>query len=377
MVELIEPTLQAEGPKNNNENEASPVCVCDTSSVDQPIEEQIAAIDLQRRANDEKAILKDLLQRLERHAVGDILALLDSDNEVDRQKLLNHWETKGTQLLTQCLELKDKIKKNKAIKELEDWIMIQEERIVSAREWQQEESDTAKGQKEGTTKENPAASVEEKKPFARIASEDPTLRKTMKRVATTSTDLTDQIRQEADIERTVIEERLALEEGVGPIEKTKLEKELASITAILQSTKTIKEEYRKDCVYFELSCRKCNGHHMKFVGAAVDFQYLRAARNSLFGQVVNMVRKKSNKTLTNNTQDKVPRESWSTNFALHFSQHCKPSKNLLGMKNTLSEEKIIDICQENIKVEVLKREAGSQLFCSGSELFWEIVQLGV
>lgn len=388
MGKLDESNLQAEVPTNHLEYEVSQACDRSISSIIPPEEEKAEAMDFQRK------IIGDLLVRLERHTIGDMLALLDCDNASDRRQLSKHWELKCTHLLTQCAAApeEDEINESEAIKEMEEWKRIQEERIMSSilpiQNLQQDESGAEGGLAANT--------IGGKRLFARIASEDPSLRITMKRVATTSTNLTDQIKHEAEIERIVIEERLSLAVGIGPIMKTVLKKDLASMEAILHSTKASceEEEQCQDRVYFELSCQQCKGHHMKFVGSAKNEQDLKAIIKRLFDQVANIVRKKkakksgsldsvSSNTTVATSPSVIPREesrstifavhlwqSWSANFAVHFAQHFKSPKNMLGMKKTLSEKRIIEICQEIVKIEVLRRQ-------TGLGLYWERVQMGV
>ena len=56
---------------------------------------------------------------------------------------------------------------------------------------------------------------------------------------------------------------------------------------------------------------------------------------------------------------KSQRESWHAEFAAHFAKHCKK-----GPFKSVSKKEVIDFCRQNVKVEVLKRS-------DGAELYWE------
>ena len=57
------------------------------------------------------------------------------------------------------------------------------------------------------------------------------------------------------------------------------------------------------------------------------------------------------------------KEAWSAEFAQHFARHVKPS---LPRIKGVSEKEVIAFCQQNVKVEVLRRSDGAEL-----KLYWE------
>ncbi len=64
------------------------------------------------------------------------------------------------------------------------------------------------------------------------------------------------------------------------------------------------------------------------------------------------------KSSTNSSEGKV--ENWSKPFAEHFARHCKPK---IGFKS-VTEKEIRKFCRANIKIEVLRRQ-------DGTDLMWE------
>lgn len=214
---------------------------------------------------------KYLLQRL-----GEIFSSHYED--LDMEKLSNHWEYKSTRLLQKCLSLEGNAKKqSKAIRELDEWKRTQEERIVSFQKLQQK----------GFVHHINLS--ESKRPFAGRVSEDPSFRTTMKRLKASSKSLHRQIQHEAKIELAAIEERLACSMGIA----MELKKELVSMTAVLHRISTCKKEQHQEFVYFELSCKKCQGNHMKFVGIANDEQDLEVLVQEHFCQVVKLAQQKT------------------------------------------------------------------------------------
>lgn len=63
-------------------------------------------------------------------------------------------------------------------------------------------------------------------------------------------------------------------------------------------------------------------------------------------------------------RNKSKKEEWSKEFAEHFAKHCKPS---LPRIKALNEKEIMQVCQEIVKVEVLRRSDGAALMWEDAE----------
>ena len=190
------------------------------------------------------------------------------------------------------------------------------------------------------------------------------------RRASMSGDINEQMREEAKIEMKALEERLKDMDG----EKAELLKELATMKAILAAADGEKPDKKTERLVYQLSCKKCN-KHMNFVGTT--HTDLKSTMQRHFERVVEVACKNPSKSssssggkrksngseegeeVSDDKSQKSQRESWHEEFALHFAKHCKK-----GPFKSVSKKEVIDFCRQNVKVEVLKRS-------DGAELYWE------
>ena len=174
------------------------------------------------------------------------------------------------------------------------------------------------------------------------------------------------MREEAKIEMMALEEQLALMDK----DKADLLSELAAMKAILQATEDdkSKKKKKKERLVYQLSCRKCN-KQMNFVGTTEHD--LKTTMKKHFDEVVKATKKPSKRRTIDSlgsggdhdNDDKSvehKKEAWHAVFAEHFAKHCRPR---IGFKS-VSERDVIKFCREHVKVEVLRRS-------DGAELYWE------
>lgn len=293
----------------------------------------------------------------------------------ERDRLVNHWKTKASSLSRKCLSLEDDASvREKHIEELEDWKRIQEERLVSL----QQERKLSSSSIPPTTR--PSLLNSKGRRFSTRASMDSSFSATLKR-ASTKGNITDQVREEAKIEMMALEEQLAMMDK----DKAELLQELATMKAILASVDEDKDQKKKkkkkrERLVYQLSCRKCN-KQMNFVGTTTHD--LRTTMERHFDQVVKVATTSNNKKISSSfskgdnkkkkaenkegdddgevTNNNNKKEAWSAEFAQHFAKHVKPS---LPRIKSVSPKEVILFCQQNVKVEVLRRS-------DGAELYWE------
>lgn len=109
---------------------------------------------------------------------------------------------------------------------------------------------------------------------------------------------------------------------------------------------------------------------MNFVGKSAD---LDSTIQKHFDEVVKTVRAPKKKDGTSKvSNDNGPKESWSPKFVDHVASHFKPSRFgtsaycalFPSLINNVPEGDILDFCREYVKIEVLQRK-------TGAELYWE------
>jgi hypothetical protein len=208
--------------------------------------------------------------------------------------------------------------------------------------------------------------------FSRRASNCPTFSNELRRASSVAGDINTQMHEEAKIEIMALEERLKAMDG----EKAELLQELKTMKTILAETSADSsqdqqqpEEKKRERLVYQLSCRKCNVR-TNFIGTTD--KSLRETVEKHFDHVVRAVKgntsKKKSKSGSSDSDEECSissggkQQDWATEFANHFAKHC--SKKGLNKFKTVKEEDVIKFCQENVKVELLKRS-------DGSELYWE------
>jgi len=252
--------------------------------------------------------------------------------ESGRDKLLNHWQTKGKMLSSKCLSLKGNVdEREKSLEELEEFKMMQEERIASL-------------EAKESAPPPPRPSMKGSRRFSTRASIDPSFRLGLQRAATKG-DINDQMREEAKLEMAALEEQLAMMDG----EKGELLAELEAMKAILAATEVKSSKKKSERLVYQLSCKKCNKHG-SFVGATD--QGLKTMLDQHFEKVVAEAKKKKK---SENVEKAKKGEAWHGEFAQHFAKH---TKKKFGKT---SEKDIIKFCRQNVKVEVLRRGDGAAL----------------
>ena len=87
--------------------------------------------------------------------------------------------------------------------------------------------------------------------------------------------------------------------------------------------------------------------------------------DSVVEEVTKMAMRDKNREADSEEQKNNKAEAWSQEFAQHFAKHCKPkgAKAKL-LRKQVSKEDVVKICQQTVKVEVLRRH-------DGAELYWE------
>jgi phage regulator Rha-like protein len=169
------------------------------------------------------------------------------------------------------------------------------------------------------------------------------------------------MREEAELEVKALEERLAEIDG----EKGELMKELEAMKSILANTSDDDSVGKKtvERLVYQVSCRKCNKHG-SWIGTTHD-----DIKETIDGHIRRVVeeyadgkgksKSSPSKGSTNSSEGKKI-ENWSKSFAEHFARHCKPK---IGFKS-VTEKEIRKFCRANIKIEVLRRQ-------DGTDLMWE------
>lgn len=110
---------------------------------------------------------------------------------------------------------------------------------------------------------------------------------------------------------------------------------------------------KKEQLVYQLSCKKCN-KHMNFVGTTSDD--LKSTMSKHFQQVVREAKpSKKRNSMVEDDGSTAHSEAWSAEFAKHFAKHCK------GM-TILKSTGIIAFCRANVKIEVLRRSDGAELY---------------
>lgn len=196
---------------------------------------------------------------------------------------------------------------------------------------------------------------------ASVSSNYSTRFSTISRQSSNGLSLEKQMREEAELEVKALEERLAEIDG----EKGDLMKELEAMKSILANTSDDDSVGKKtvERLVYQLSCRKCPSMSHSWIGTTHD-----DIKETIDGHICRVVeeyadgkgksKSSPSKSSTNSSDGKV--ENWSKPFAEHFSRHCRPK---IGFKS-VTEKEIRKFCRANIKIEVLRRQ-------DGTDLMWE------
>ncbi|KAL9187564.1 hypothetical protein ACHAXT_001667 [Thalassiosira profunda] len=290
----------------------------------------------------------------------------------EKDQLVKHWKDKATTLARKCLSLEvNAEEREKRIAELQDWKKIQDERIVSL----QNQTSSSHSGISGANSVSPSPSLSPRpslynprssiarssistkasrhgsRRFSAHALLDPSFEETLRRAAASGS-IEEQIKEEAAAEVIALEERLATMDG----EREQLMCELETMKAILQETSQSKGKKKKGKrLVYQLSCRKCNNLH--FVGTT------RKGLDKTMERHVNAVVKEvKSKGSAADHSDQL--ENWSPDFAAHFAKHINGGSKRFLLKRQASDKEVRRFCQENVKVEVLRRQ-------DGAELMWE------
>ena len=298
----------------------------------------------------------------------------------ERKIELDDWKSKAERVSAACITLsRDVEEREKRIQKLECCFSVQADRIVSLlQDVDERDKNIDKLQCCINVQEDHIATLcavktpilERKgsRRFSATASNNPSFSATLKQ-ASMSEGMDEQIRKEAKIEMAALQERLTRMDE----EKATLQKKLQEMKAILDKTSSKKpRRRRKEQLVYQLSCKKCN-NHKNYIGTtnrdlkttmAKHFDHVvdaaKGKKKGVSKSKTNKVANDDNKTNKSKPNQKQGHEDWISDFAQHFAEHCKSTMKL----KLVSEKDIIHFCRENVKVEVLKRS-------DGSELYWE------
>ena len=196
---------------------------------------------------------------------------------------------------------------------------------------------------------------------ASVSSNYSTRFSTISRQSSNGLSLEKQMREEAKLEVKALEERLAEIDG----EKGDLMKELEAMKSILANTSDDDSVGKKtvERLVYQLSCRKCNngswiGTTHGDIKETIDGHICRVVEEYADGK--GKSKSSPSKSSTNSSEGKKI-ENWSTPFAEHFAKHLRKPK--IGFKS-VTEKEIRKFCRANIKIEVLRRQ-------DGTDLMWE------
>ena len=211
------------------------------------------------------------------------------------------------------------------------------------------------------------------------ASIDPAFSAQLKRASHSSSgDLNKQMREEAKINMAALEERLKDIAG----ERSELLNELDTMKALLAAADGEKKSGKvTERLVYQLSCKKCNKLSC-CVGKTDDDLKTTMKRhvNEVYEYMQSGKKNKSDDSKKNKSDGGGKNKSdgggspkssdsntsrgktgcWNAQFAAHFAKHCKPAIKF----KSVSKKEVIRFCRQYVKVEVLKRS-------DGAELYWE------
>ena len=283
------------------------------------------------------------------------------ENAVDEYDL-QYWKTRAEEYEAKCIEFEGVVEEQeKIIAELREWKRLQEE-LNSTREKQQQTQRSVSFTETSSPPPRPSLAQtkgsSKSRRFTSFAARDPSFSNQLKR-ASQCGDVNEQMKETAKIEMKALEALLKDMDG----EKAELLKELATMKAILAAAAGEKPGKKTERLVYQLSCKKCN-QHMNFVGTT--HTDLKTTMQRHFDQVVKAAKSTKSKKKSDESVDSADdksqqskKEAWHEEFALHFAKHCKPK-----VFKSVSEKEVIAFCQQNVKVEVLRRS-------DGAELYWE------
>jgi hypothetical protein len=292
--------------------------------------------------------------------MGHIRKLHKDSQETPMQ--LKYWQEKATDLSKKVYDLELLLEEqDDTINELLEFKEIQSERITTLEEEiLQNRLDTFGSMVDEDGRRR------QKKRLSRRASVDMTMQKSLRR-ASSCQSMDEQVKEEAKLEIIALESRLAKVNE----EQVQLQRELDTMRALLESTtqqqeptyeeKLIVEEKKvvRERLIYQLSCRQCKGKDLNFVATTmldiidqVDVHFQEVVQQV---QKMNGKGRRSDDVFTEGTNS----TKWSATFAQHFAKHCR--------KKCKCAEDVIKYCRKNVKIEILKKENGAELYWNDYE----------
>jgi hypothetical protein len=147
---------------------------------------------------------------------------------------------------------------------------------------------------------------------------------------------------------------------------------LETMRALAENTRQVEPKYEEEVIVrvterhvtrerliYQLSCRQCKGKNLNFVGTTllpvmeqVDIH---------FQEVVQQVQKMNGRgrRVDSVFVEGMHSTKWSATFAQHFAEHCR--------KKCKCAKDVLKYCQNNVKIEILKKESGASLYWNDYE----------
>ena len=317
-------------------------------------------------------ILGDRIKELDNHVanlVGDA-----GDEGGDETQSLQYWKTKAERLEAKCFSLKGDLEESDTIIiELKEWKRLHEERMAELQGQQHEVAQDAPGAPPPRNR-RPSLVQQQRRGSRRLsfqASIDPAFSAQLKRASHSSSgDLNKQMREEAKINMAALEERLKDIAG----ERSELLNELDTMKALLAAADGEKKSGKvTERLVYQLSCKKCNKLSC-CVGKTDDdlkttmkrhvnevYEYMQSGKkNKLDDSKKNKSDGGGSPKSSDSNTSRGTTGCWNAQFAAHFAKHCKPAIKF----KSVSKKEVIRFCRQYVKVEVLKRG-------DGAELYWE------
>ena len=183
-----------------------------------------------------------------------------------------------------------------------------------------------------------------------LSSQNPRMSASLQRASQMGLGLDEQMKEEAKLEMLALEDRL---KDIGG-EKADLLAEIATMKALIAAAEGKPAGKKTERLVYQLSCKKCN-KLSSCVGTTHDD--IKTTMKRHFDQVYEATKGKKGDLPKPSDNDKL---NWSIDFTTHFAKHCKPAIKF----KSVSKKDVVTFCRQNVKVEVLKRS-------DGAELYWE------
>ena len=293
--------------------------------------------------------------------MGHIRKLHKDNQETPMQ--LRYWQEKATELSKKVYDLELLLEEqDENINELLEFKEIQSERIETLEE---EVLQNRKDTFNSMVEEEGAPKKPMKKRLSRRASVDMTMQKSLRR-ASSCQSVDEQVKEEAKLEIVALESRLSKVNE----EQAQLQRELDSMRSLLETTQQEPTEYQekliikekkvvRERVIYQLSCHQCKGKDFNFVATTmldivdqVDVHFQEVAQQV---QKMNGKGRRSESVFTEGTNS----TKWSATFAQHFAKHCR--------KKCKCADDVVKYCRKNVKIEILKKEDGAELYWNDYE----------